>query len=221
MKHWLSVLAILVGLGSCFSFTQSPASSKPGFQSPLDSYIETLRNHQMNSAAAEFARACDIKLDEGAHRFAFSNDDTGTWRVIRDLPKAYDSIEMDLIGTAEVWKSPSGIIVEIWEAALDVGGFGRTFYCFDEAGRLKALDATNYQIPTDDGKPWGMHERWILRTNGTFQASIPFQFIDLDEKPIPKPKLDQDEEKFARSWGHKPPSVKTLNEIKLPKALFN
>lgn len=220
MKRIFSVLILLLGLGSSFSFGQNPKS--PVVQrNPLDSYIEGLRTHSMNDAAAGFTRTCGVKLDEAADRFAFSNNEAGTWKPVDDLPKAYDDIEMDLVGTAEVWKNPAGTVVEIWQAALDVGGFSRNFFCFDKVGRLTAFDAMSFQIPTDDGKPWGMHERWILQKDGTFRAAIPFRFIGLDEKVIPKPKLDQDDEKFAASWGHKPPPIKTLNELKIPKALFN
>jgi hypothetical protein len=215
MKYYLSVLFLLAGLGSSFSISQNP---KPPVvqRSPLDSYIEGLRTHSMNNAAARFTQTCGVKLDEAADRFAFSNNDAGSWKLVDDLPKAYDDIEMDLISTAEVWKNPAGTVVEIWQAALDVGGFSRSFFCFDKGGRLTSFDAINLQIPTDDGKPWGMHERWILKKDGAFQPAIPFQFIDLDERAIPKPKLDLDDEKFAASWGHKPPPIKTLNELKLP-----
>jgi hypothetical protein len=220
MKRYLPVLFLLAGFGSSFSSSQNP---KPPVaqKSPLDSYIEGLRAHSMNNLAAGFGQICGVKLDEAAVRVAFSNNDAGTWKLVDDLPKAYDDIEMDLVGTAEAWKNPAGTVVEIWQAALDVGGFSRSFFCFDKGGRLTAFDAVNFQIPTDDGKPWGMHERWILKKDGAFRAAIPFQFIGLDEKAIPIPNLDQDDKKFAASWGHKPPPIKTLNELKLPRALFN
>jgi hypothetical protein len=220
MKKNILVLILFAGLGSSFSISQNP---KPPVvpQSPLDSYIERLRAHSMNNEAAGFGQICGVKLDEAANRFAFSNNDAGTWKLVDDLPKAYDDIGMDLVSTAEVWKNPAGTVVELWQAAMDVGGFSRSFFCFDKVGRLTVFDAVNFQIPNDDGKPWGMHERWILKSDGVFRAAIPFHFIGLDEKVTPKPKLDQDDEKFAASWGHTPPPIKTLNELKLPKALFN
>ncbi len=219
MKRNLLVLILFAGLGSSFSFSQN--SNSPALQgSPLDSYIEGLRAHSMNNAAARFSQICGVKLDEAAIRFAFSNNDAGTWKLVDDLPKAYDSIGMDLVGTAEVWKNPAGTLVEIWQAALDVGGFSRSFFCFGKDGRLTALDAMNFQIPPDDGKPWGLHERWILKKSGAFRAAIPFEFINLDEKVISKPKLDQDEERFAMSWGHKPPAIRTANDLKLPESIL-
>jgi len=219
MNTALPILLALVGFGSCFSFTQTPTSPKSEPQSPLASYIDGLRGHRINSAAAEFTRTCDVKLDEAAHRFAFANDDAGTWKMVASLPKAYDNLEMDLVGTAEVWKNSAGAVVEEWQVALDVGGFERTFFCFDSAGRLKAIDSTNYQIP-EGGHPWGMHERWVLQSDGRFRARIPFEFIGLDDKAISHPKLDTDSESFATNWGRKPPAALTIPELKLPAALF-
>ena len=191
MRCVFPALILLAGLGSCFSFSQTSASSQAEFQSPLDSYIENLRKHQVNPTAAEFTKICGVKLDEASHRFAFSNDDAGTWKVVPSLPEAYDNLGMDLVGTAEIWKNTSGTLIEEWEAALDVGGFGRTFYCFGVDGKLKALDATNYQIP-EDGRPWGQHEQWILQSNDSFRASIAVQFIGLVDRVIPKPTRDID-----------------------------
>jgi hypothetical protein len=219
MKRALPILLFSLGFGSYFSFSQTPNSSKPELQSPLDSYIEGLRKDQLNSAAAEFTKVCGVRLDEAAHKFAFSNNDAGTWKMVVSLPEAYDNIGMDLVETAEVWKNAAGTVVEEWEAALDVGGFQRSLYCFDAKGQLKALDTANYQIP-DDGEPWGMHEQWILQAGNTFRAVIPFEFIGLDDNPIRRPKLDADYETFVASWGKKPPKAITIHEMELPAALF-
>lgn len=219
MKQTLPVLCVLLGLGSCFSLSQTQESSKPDFQTPLEIYINSLRSHQVDSATAEFAKTCGLKLDETSHRFAFANDDAGTWKVVPSLPNAYDNLDMDLVGTAEVWKSPVGTLIEEWQAALDVGGFGRTLYCFDNAARLIALDSANYQVP-ENGLPLGMHERWVLQANEKFHADIPFEFIGLDGRRIVQPNLDKDDQKFVASWGKKPPIALTIRDLKLPTALF-
>ena len=219
MKRALPILLTLVGFGSCFSFTQTPASSTSQPQSPLDSYIDGLRKQKMNSPAAEFARRCGVKLDEAAHRFAFSNGDARMWKVVRNLPEAYDNLGMDMVSTAETWKNPQGVVVEEWDATLDVGGFERRLYCFGKAGRMRSLDSTNYQIP-DEGSPWGMHERWVLRAGDKFHAAVPFEFVGLDDKPIPSPKLDGEYKSFAERWGKKPPEQQSIRELYLPAALF-
>jgi hypothetical protein len=219
MKRTLPVLLVLLGFGSHFSFTQTLTSSTLQTQSPLDSYIDVLRKHQVNSTAKGFAEQCGVKLEEATHGFAFSNDEAGTWKAVPDLTKAYDGIEMDLVGTAEIWKNSQGTVVEEWNAALDVGGFNRILFCFDKAGRLKSLDSTNYQIP-DEGPPWGMHERWILQADGMFHSAIPFEFVGLDDKRIPPPKLDRDYKSFVAGWGKTPPARQSIRELKLPPSLF-
>jgi len=219
MKRGLPVLCVLLGLGSCFSRSQVPAVGSAELHTPLEGYITGLRQHKINGVAAGFATICGVKLNEASHRFAFANDDAGRWKIVPSLPEAYDNLEMDLVGTAEVWKNPAGTVVEEWQAALDVGGFGRTLYCFDTTGRLKALDSTNYQI-SDDGRTWGMHERWLANADGTFRADIPFEFVGLDDKPISRPKLDEDDKKFESSWGKRPPERITYPELKLPPDLF-
>jgi hypothetical protein len=182
MKRALPFLLALLRFGSSFSFSQSPASQQES-QSPLDSYIEGIRHHQSNSAALDFGKVCGVQFVTN-HRFAFSNDDAGTWKIVPNLPEAYENIGMDLVWTAEVWRSSEGIVLEEWEAALDVGGFERTFYCFDRLGKLKSVDSTNYQFP-ENGSAWGMHERWSLRPDGKFHTTVPFQFIGVNDKPIP------------------------------------
>ncbi len=149
MTRLFLVLFVLAGLGTSISFSQKP-TPQAAQRSRLESYIQSLRAHSMNHVAAGFSQICGVQLDEAAVRFAFSNNDAGTWKLVDDLPKAYDGVEMDLVGAAEVWKNPAGTIVETWQAELDVGGFGRTFFCFDNNGRLAAIDSVIFQIPTDD-----------------------------------------------------------------------
>jgi len=220
MKHRLPALFLLGGLG-CSIFWGKPAKTPiEDFKSPLAGYIDLLRIQSVDPAATRFALTCQISLNEVHPRFAFSNNDEGTWRVVQGLPQAYDNIEMDLIGTAEVWKTARGTFVEEWDAALDVGGFARTMYCFDVKGELDALDAANHQFPTDNGTPWGMHEQWTRKTDGSFVATIPFHFIGLKDQSVLPPKLDEDNESFAQSWGKKPPRLRMISELKLPSVLF-
>jgi hypothetical protein len=219
MRGTLRVLLVVLGFGSCFSFAQTSTPASTPSRSPLDSYIDGLRKLQMNSVAAEFGGKCGVKLDEAMHRFSFANDDRGTWKIVANLPEAYDNIGMDLIDTAEVWENRAGTVIERWDVALDVGGFSRTLYCLNRAGRVTSLDCTNYQIP-EDGKPWGVHLRWELGKSGGFRATIPLQFVGLDDQPISGPKLDEKHAHFVSVWGRKPPQLMTLSDLNLPTGLF-
>jgi hypothetical protein len=218
MRLRLLVLTFLLGLGSLFSVAQTTFAQTQS-KSPLGSYIDVLRKQTVDSHVVEFARVCAVKPQDTRPRYAFANDDAGTWKAVKSLPTAYDNLEMDLLSTAEVWRTSQGTLVELWNAALDVGGFGRTLYCFDGTGKLLAIDSANYQIP-EEGAPWGMHEQWIRQANGHFKATIPLEFIQLDDRRIVKPKLDDDSAKFAASWGRKSPEAFSVRELKLPTLLF-
>jgi len=216
MRQWLPVLALLVGAGSSISSAQATAPS-----SPLDQYISLVREHRIDSVATNFAADCGLKIEGVAAKYGFANDDAGIIRSVVDLPEAYDNFEMDLVGTDEVWRVGNRFFIEEWQAELDVGGYSRRLYCFDEYGRLEAVDGTNFQLPTDEGEQsWGMHERWTRKADGSFTATVPFQFIGLDEKETSRPKLDADSSDFADHWGKHAPDSITVHELKLPPELL-
>jgi hypothetical protein len=215
MKRRLPVLMLLMGLGCSFSSGQPNAIS-----SPLEKYIAFVRTHRLDPAAIEFAAACGLRLEGIRARYGFANDDAGTWHVVPDLAKAYDNFQMDNIGTEEVWKIGNQFVIEEWNVELDVGGFQRTLYCFDTDRKLKMIDSTNFQLPVDDGKPWGMHERWIRKADGRFTSVEPQRFIGADEKESPKPKLSKEDQDFAQTWGGIPPKAFDVVEMKLPSELF-
>lgn len=215
MKNWLPVLIAIAGLGHSLSFAQSQGNS-----SPADRYIEFVREHHVDPVAAAFAKDCGLEL-EGAHTsYGFANDDAGTWHVVPDLPVAYDNFEMDLINTAQVWQVGAQIVIEEWNVALDVGGYERTLYCFDSDRRLRSLDATNFQLHTDDSSPWAMHVRWVWQANGKFIASTPFEYVNMQEQRVSKPKLAKEDAAFAKSWEKMSPKAMSLAELKLPAELF-
>jgi|GEM_PF-2392227 len=213
------VLAVLLGLGSFLFLGQAQAAAQESFQSPLGRYVDTLRANRPDPVAERIASLCQISILHVQPRYAFANDEAGKWRIVQSLPKAYDQLEMDLVNTAEVWQSSGGTLVEEWNAALDVGGFQRTLYCFDGTGMLKVMDATNYQIP-EDGKLWGMHEQWVRSGDTAFRNTILFHYVGLMDERIPHPKLDEGYRKYVASWGRKPPRLMRISELKFPAALL-
>jgi hypothetical protein len=204
-----------IGMGPILVCGQPPSPV-----SPMDRYIQNVRAHRQDPAALTIAKMCGVDLSGALARYGFANDDKGTWRVVSDLPKAYDGLEMDLVDTAEVWRVGSRFLIEEWKVALDVGGFGRTLYCFDDQRKLQIVDSVNFQIPTDGGHSWAMHERWTRGANGRFLASVPFEFIDMHEIPTPPPQLDSDNRDFTKSWGHTSPTVAHVEDLKLPHDLL-
>ncbi len=167
-----------------------------------------------------FAAACGADLKGVSARYGFANDQFWNWHVVSDLPKAYDSRLMHMIGTAEVWKLDNRLVIEEWNAMLDVASISRTLYCFDNEKKLRMLDAAEFRIPVDGTLRWGMHIRWTVRPDGTFIASEPFHFIGLDGEPAPAPKLTKDDRQIADHWSKRLPAPMTADGLKLPASLM-
>ncbi len=215
MTRLLSVVALLVGLGSLISSAQVKS-----FRTPLDLHIESLRAHQIDPLTVRFAAVCGVDLKGVSARYGFSNDRFETWHAVSDLPKAYDSRVMHLIGTAEVWRLDNRMVIEEWEAMLDVASVSRALYCFDADKKLRMLDAAEFRIPVDGTLRWGMHRRWTRKPDGAFIPSEPFHFIGLDGEPAPVPKLTKDDRQIAAHWSKRLPAPTTADGLKLPASLM-
>jgi hypothetical protein len=216
MNHWLPVLALSAGLGSFISSAQVKS-----FRTPLDLHIETLRAHGIDPLTVSFAAVCGVDLKAVPAHYGFFNDEFGSWRIVSDLPKAYDSRVIHMVGTAEAWKLSNRLVIEEWNAMLDVASISRTLYCFGEDQKLQLLDATEFRIPVDGTLRWGMHKRWVLKPNGTLAASEPFHFIGLDGEPAPVPKLTKDDKQIAAHWSKRPPAPMAANGLKLAALLMS
>ena len=215
MKFRLPILIVLIGIGSSISFAQvSPATD------PLSKYIAIVRDHRVDPAVLRFGKDCGLGLTGVESRDAFGGEGAGSLHFVKDIATAFDNLGTDLVGIEQVWKIGGRFLIEEWNAELDSGGEARRLYCFDDRGKLQAVEESNFQIPIEDGKPWGMHEEWVRDRSGAFKALVPFEFIDLDEKPTPEPKLDADYFEFARSWGRVAPHAFPITDMKLPPELL-
>ena len=216
MNHWLPVLALSAGLGSFICSAQVKS-----FRTPLDLHIESLHANGIDPLTVGLATVCGVDLKGVPAHFGFFNDQFRTWRVVSDLPKAYDSHVMRLIGTAEVWKIDNRLVIEEWNAKLDVANISRTLYCFDQDKKLQILDESEFRIPVDGTLRWGMHLRWTVRPDGTFTTSEPFHFVGLDGEPIPVPKLTKDDKQIAAHWSKRSPATMAANGLKLAALLMS
>jgi hypothetical protein len=215
MNCLLPVLVLSVGLGSLFSSAQVRS-----YRSPLDRHIENLRAHGIDPLTLRFAVDCGIDLKGVPARYGFANDQYGTWQVVGDLPKAYDSHVMRPVETAEVWRPGNRALIEEWKAILNVARFSQTLYCFDVDKKLRMLDSTDFEVPIDGTQRWGMHMRWSRRPNGEFFTSEPFQFIGPDGEPAPIPKLTKDDRQIVAHWRRRLPAPTTSDGLRLPASLM-
>jgi len=215
MSCWLPVLALSAGLGSLFSNAQVK-----NLQTPLDLHIAKVRAHEIDPLTARFSAACGLDVKKLTAHYGFANDQFWTWRVVGDLPKAYDLHVMHLIGTAEVWRLNQRMMVEEWNAMLDVASVSRSLYCFDLDKKLVMLDESEFRIPIDGTQRWGMHMRWSRGPKGEFVESEPFHYIGEDDQPAPIPKLTKDDRQIVVHWRRRLPAPETADGLKLPAALM-
>jgi len=214
MRRTLSVLVVLAGLGCSISFGQS---DRP--KSPFSSHIADVRAQRSEPALVRFAEACGVHLAGTTPRLA--SDGGEGWKVVTVDRESFGAADSDLVNTAEVWTVKGSVVVELWGAALDVGSFGRTMYCFDTGKSLRLVDRMDFQVPEDEaGAAWGMHERWRRGAGGKFIPSIAFEFIGQDEKPIPTPKLEKDDRQLVYQWKKDGPKPITVRDLKLPSSLL-
>jgi hypothetical protein len=238
MKHWLPLLALLAGLGSSISCKhpgQNEASKptnisvskptnhpkrigKPSTKlNPFDRYLADTKANWPESALARFAKECQVDLDATVPRYAQNPGEK--WILVKNLSHAQEDQETDFYHTVAVWHIGDRILAEEWGMELDTGDYYRFFYCLNKR-KIILVDSVSWRISLDNDsakdKGWGYEHRWILESNGKFETIVR-QFVDLREKPIAAPKLDEETQKgFAgedvgtHSWA----------DLKLPDGLL-
>jgi hypothetical protein len=209
MKHCLPVLAIFVGLGCSIS----PAQGKQQVD-PFRRYLAGIKANQPEAALVRFAGECGVDVSKSQARFAIGPGSSLT--QVKNLAKGLKSIETDFYSTAEVWVEGDRVLVEIWANSDDVGSEVRYYKCFANRKMLQA-EVINWNVPVEhaDAAAWGYSRRWERGTNGRMQRTKA-EFVDEMEKPIPKPKLDEDGEKNL----HWIPPLGPFSELKLPPSML-
>lgn len=207
MIRWLSILAWLAGFGSSISFAQS---EKP--RTPLDVYIEEVREQRSDSAVLHFAEECGVDLRTLSPQYGFANDEKQTLRPVTDLASAYAGRVAYLIDTAAVWKGANAVMVEMWQAFADSGSYSRDLYCFDENGQLRLRDAVHFQLRVDGSLLFGIHTRWSRPAAERRLHAEPVEYIALDGRPTAPPRLTADDVNFVKYFSRRlAPTLGDLN----------
>jgi hypothetical protein len=212
MKQALPVLGLLLGLGSCFSIAQAASPTKD----PLARHMAGVKAGTPEPALQKFATGCNVDVSKILPRYAAGPGSSFT--PINDLAKGLRTLDTDFYSTAEVWASESRVLVEMWANSDDVGSEVRYYECF-AAQELMQAEVIEWDVPMVQSPhvvTWGYSRRWERGENGRMQRTKA-EFVDEIERPIPKPKLDADGERYI-SWT---PSLGPLSELKLPPALLH
>jgi hypothetical protein len=233
MKRWLTVLVLLAGLGSFISCKHpAPHPQKPAHEpskqadrpvqtesaakldDPFVRYLDDQKSNRLESALKRFAGECGVDIYSIKPLFAVSAG--GDWLPTKNLTEGLNSLESDFYSVAEVWPEEDRVLVEIWANSDDVGSEVRVYRCFSK-GKLLRAESIDWNLPMEqpNDSTWGYARRWEAGKNGSMERTQ-VQFVDGMERPIPKPKLDADDEK-SLNWM---PSLGPLNELKLPPALL-
>ncbi len=205
MKHWLPVLMLFLGVGSCFSFAQAD---------PFARYLSSVKAGTPETALLRFATDCGVDVKKIQPRYAVGPGSSFT--AVRNLARGLRSIDTDFYSTAEVWPSRERVLVEVWANSDDVGSEVRYFNCFIGKELMKA-EVVNWNVPVSKGDPktWGYSLRWERTGNGEL-TKTKAEFVDALGRTIPKPKLDSEGEK-SLLWV---PFLGSLDDWKLPQSML-
>ncbi|MGA9069308.1 MAG: hypothetical protein WB424_03570 [Terracidiphilus sp.] len=209
MKSLLPVLVLFAGLGSSISFAQGKQ-----LQDPFNRYLVSIKSNQPEAALVRFAGGCDVEVSKVRPRFGVGPG--SSLALVKDLAKGLRNLDTDFYSTAEVWVESNRVLVEFWANSDDVGSEVRYYECFVN-GKLSLAEVIEWNVPSyqTDIVAWGYSRRWERGANGRLQRTKA-EFVDGMEKPIPKPKLDEEGEKSL----HWVPLLGSLNELKLPPDLL-
>jgi hypothetical protein len=210
MKRWLSVLILLAGLGSSIFSAQAVPS-----KDPFARYIAGVNKGLQEPSLRRFAAQCGVEVSQIQSRHAVGPGSSLT--PVKSLSKGLQKLDTDFYSTAEVWPAGDLVLVEIWANSDDVGSEARYYKCFVNR-KLTQAELIVWTVPVAQAPgvvPWGCSRRWERGTNERMQRTKA-EFVDEMEQPIPKPKLNADDEKSLR-WI---PPLGSLNELMLPPSLL-
>jgi hypothetical protein len=185
---------------------------------PFDRYLANAIANWPEPALVRFAGECQIDLDSTVPLYTQEPGDK--WIAVKDLSQAQSDQETDFYHTVAVWHSQNQIMTEEWGMELDTGDYYRLFYCFDQK-KITLVDSVSWKIALENDPAkdtgWGYEHRWKLGQDGKFATTLK-QFVDLREKPIASPQLDEEtkegldaEDVGIHSWA----------DLQLPDALLH
>jgi len=208
MKLWLLVLGLVLGLGSCFSFSQVTSRSND----PFARYLARVKGGTVERSFVKFSTNCTVDVSKIQPRFAIGAG--SQFSPVGNLAKGLRSLDTDFYSTAEVWVAHQQVVLEIWANSDDVGSETRYYECFT-GGKLIRAEVVVWKVPVEEGdlKTWGYFRKWELGSNGDLKQTKA-EFVDAFGLPTPKPKLDS-EDKKSLQWT---PFLGPLDGWKLPQS---
>jgi len=102
---------------------------------------------------------------------------------------------------------------------LDTGNYYRFLLCLNKK-QITVAETASWSMAGFSDSPndtsWGYERRWRLGQSGKLETEL-IRYIDLDEKPIPPPKLDAETLKDVKE---EVVAAKTWADLELPGRLL-
>lgn len=208
-RHFL-VLVLFAGLGSSFSFAQSSSA-----KDPFARYLSGVSGGSPEHSLQRFAAECGVDVSMIKPKYAVGPGSAFT--QVKNLAVGLRNVDTDFYSTAEVWAAGNRVLIEVWANSDDVGSEVRFFKCFADRELVQA-EVITWELPLVKKGGllgWGYRRRWNRNAKRQIQRTTA-DFVDEAERPIHKPKLDQESEKGLLCV----PSLGSLKELMLPAALL-
>jgi len=214
MKRWLTVLAVLLGLGSSISFAQDASQSDP-----FHNYLAGIKTGKPEAALVRFAAQCGVNLNKSGARYAQSPGDT--WQVVTNLVHALEDQETDFYATVAVWTDAQNVLIEYWSLDLELGTQLRSFYCLRN-GQIQMVEDLDWAYFEGEGTNgpikahWaGYEQRWKRKSLSSYSTVI-LRYVNMKEQEIPKPTNEYEIPYASKTF----PEMYRWEDLRLPPTLL-
>ncbi|KAA6464754.1 hypothetical protein DYQ86_01975 [Acidobacteria bacterium AB60] len=196
----------------------APTSGAGGYAlNPFDRYVTGVRARRTEPALERFARTCGVDAGKVTPKYAEKAGER--WKVVKSLSEGPKNQETDSYFTLELWQSGQRVVTEEWGIQADSGDYYRMFTCL-LGKQVTSAESVSWNVPEEKDAPgeqgWGYDVRWELRSGGKF-ARASTMFLNLQEQPIPEPKLDDDTKKNLEDQDFE---MRTWGDLEYPVALL-
>lgn len=193
--------------------TASQAAGASGM-SPFDRYLAAAKAHRTEPALNRFAKTCGVNLAKVKAGYAERSGER--WRLVKSFTHVAVSQGTDSYATLALWQAGPRIVTEEWGFQTDSGEYYRTFTCL-LGRRITSAESVIWSVSDDEGSPgWGYEVSWELGPGGKF-ARTSTRFLDLNERPIAEPKLDEDTKEDLNEQDYE---MRTWVDLEYPAALL-
>lgn len=192
--------------------TASQATGASGMLNPFDRYLAAAKAHRTEPALDRFAKTCGVNVAKV--KAGYAERSAERWRLVKTFTPAPKSQGTDSYETLALWQAGPRIVTEEWGFQTDSGEYYRTFTCL-LGRRIMAAESVIWDVE-EDSPGWGYEVRWEVGAGGKF-ARASTRFLDLNERPIAEPKLDEDTKEDLNQQDYE---MRTWVDLEYPAALL-